>query len=337
MTASEDPRTGPMVVDVQHHFVPFELVERRGFGAGERRNLIEGGVPKLTLHNRLYDLDLQLRDMDAAGIDVAVLSCNLGWDAPLDDCRLINDRAAELQRRHRERFLGLAHAPILEPAGLAEIERAVQDLGLRGATITSQVNGLPLDADALVPFYRLASARGLPVFVHPAQLPAGYPFCGDYDLARILGRELDLQLAVTRVIAGRVLEEFPELVLVFAHFGGGIAAVKERLVAKAGRFGTLRRPFAESFDRLYFDTAGFEGGPGAFRCALETIRPDRLVFATDYPQDFTGATTQTGKGVAGIRDYAALIRDAGLPPETAEGILGGTAARLLRRVRGVAR
>jgi aminocarboxymuconate-semialdehyde decarboxylase len=323
------PTRAPMIVDFQHHVVPFELVERRGFAPGERRNLIEGGVPKLTLHERLYDIDLQLREMDEAGIDLAVLTCNLGWDAPLEDCRLINDRIAEIQRRHPARFVGLAHAPVLEPAGLEEIERAVGDLGLRGATITSQVNGLPLDAPALAPFYRRAGALDLAVFVHPAQLPQGYAFCGDYDLARILGRELDLQLAVTRVIAGRVLEEFPALTFVFAHFGGGIAAIKERLIAKSGRFGTLRRPFEESFDRLYFDTAGFEGGAGAFRCALEGIRPDRLVFATDYPQDFTGATTQTGRGVAGIREYAGWIRTTA-PGETADAILGGTAARLLR-------
>jgi len=68
-----------MLVDFQHHFVPLELVTRRGFTPGERRNLVEGGIPKLTLHEKLYDMDGQIRDMDLAGIDLAVLSCNLGW------------------------------------------------------------------------------------------------------------------------------------------------------------------------------------------------------------------------------------------------------------------
>ena len=323
-------RGGPTVVDFQHHFVPAELAARKGLVPGERRNLIEGGIAKFTLHDKLYDLDGQLRDMDLAGIDVAVLTCNLGWDATLEECRLINEQAADLQARYPGRFVGLAHAPVLEEAGLEELERATGELNLRGATIASQVGGLPLDAPALAPFYRKASALQLPIFVHPAQLPAGYPFCRDYDLARIIGREVDLQVAVTRVIAGRVLEEFPALTFVFAHFGGGIAAVKERLVAKSGRFGTLRRPFEDSFGRLYFDTAGFEGGPAALRCGLEGIRPERLVFATDYPQDFTGATTQTGRGVEAIRAYIDLIRGLPLSDGAAEGILGGTAARLLR-------
>ncbi len=318
-----------MIVDFQHHFVPLDVAARRGFAPGERRNLVEGGIPKFTLHDKLYDVDGQLRDMDLAGIDLAVLSCNLGWDAPLEDCRLINDRLAEIQHRYPDRFVGLAHAPVLEAAGLEEIERAAKELGLPGATIASQVNGLPLDAPQLVPFYRTACALDLAVFVHPAMLPAGYTLFQDYDLARIIGREVDLQVAVTRVIAGRVMEEFPTLKLVFGHFGGGIAAVKERLAAKAGRFGTLRRPFEESFDRLYFDLAGFEGGPVALRCALAGIRPDRLVFATDYPQDFTGATTQTGKGVEGIREYVGLVRSLGLPDGATQAILGETARRLL--------
>jgi predicted TIM-barrel fold metal-dependent hydrolase len=286
-------------------------------------------VPKFTLHDRLYDIDAQLRDMDLAGVDVAVLTCNLGWDAPLEDCVLINDHLAEIHARHPRRFVGLAHAPVLEDAGLREIERATFELGLRGATVASQVNGLPLDSSRLGPFYRQVCELNLPVFVHPAMLPVGYAYLGEYDLARILGREIDLQLAASRLIAGRVLEEFPTLKIVLSHFGGGIAATKERLLAKAHRFGTLRRPFGESFDRLYFDMAGFEGGPNALRCALTGIRPERLVFATDYPQDFTGATTHTGIGPEGIREYIRFVRGLPLPEGAAEAMLGATAAGLL--------
>jgi predicted TIM-barrel fold metal-dependent hydrolase len=319
-----------MILDFQHHFVPYELAERRGFAAGERRDMVQGGVATFTLHSKLYDVEEHLRDMDLAGIDVAVLSCNLGWDAPLDDCRLINDRFAEIQRRHPRRFVGLAHLPVLEEAGLRELDRAVGELGLRGVAIASQVEGLPLDSPRLRPFYAMASALDLPVFVHPAMALRGYAFLQEYDLARIIGREFDLQLAATRLIAGGVLEAFPGLKVVIAHFGGGIAAVKERLQAKAGRFGTLRRPFDEYFDRLYFDMAGFEGGPNALACALTGIRPERLVFATDYPQDFTGATTQTGKGVADILGYIGLIRGLALPDAARAAMLGGTAAALLR-------
>jgi predicted TIM-barrel fold metal-dependent hydrolase len=318
-----------MIIDYQHHFLPLAIAERKGFRAGQKGNLTEGGIAKLTVHPRLYDMEQQLREMDQVGVDVSVLSCNLGWDGTLEDCREINDAGAELQRKYPSRFAALAHAPVLEAAGLAEIKRSVEELGLRGATIASQVNGLCLDAAELHPFYKMMCELDLAVFVHPAMLPQGYSTFREYDLARIIGREMDLQVQIARVIAGRIMEEFPDLKLIFSHFGGGIAAVKERLAAKSGRFGTLTRPFEESFDRLYFDTAGFEGGPIALRCAVAGIRADRLVFATDYPQDFTGATTQTGKTFLDIREYINEIRRLDLPAGGADAILGGTAANLL--------
>jgi len=319
-----------MVIDFHHHFTPLELVTRHGFKPGEQGVLMEGGVPKFTIHERLYNMEMQLQDMDVAGVDLSVLTCNLGWDAPLADCRMINDKAAELQQRKPEHFAGLAHGPVLEQAGLEEMQRAVKQLKLRGVTISSQVNGLTLDAKELWPLYRMACDLDTVVFVHPVMVVAGYSHFQDYDLGRIIGREVDLQVAVSRVIAGRVMEEFPALKIVFSHFGGGIAATKERLRAKAGRFGTLTRPFDESFDRIYFDLSGFEGGPVALRAALEGIRHDRLVFATDYPQDFTGATTQSGKGVPDIAKYIDLVRTSGIPRESVDAILGDTAARLLK-------
>jgi len=170
----------------------------------------------------------------------------------------------------------------------------------------------------------------VPIFVHPALVPAGYDLAKDYDLARILGRELDLALTTTRIIAGGVLDRYPGLNFVIGHFGGGISSSKDRLVAKAYRFGTLQRPFEDYFDMLYFDLVGFEGGLTALRCALLGIRFDRLVFATDYPQDFTDVSTDTGRGMGSIRSYMDEVKGLDLKEEVKEGILGATAAHLLK-------
>jgi aminocarboxymuconate-semialdehyde decarboxylase len=320
-----------MVIDFQHHLVPINLAKKLGLYSEKISPSREGGIAKLTMHAKLYDPEAQLRDMDEAGLDVAVLSCVVGWDAPLEDCRVINDEFAALQRKYPGRFAGLAHAPVLEgKMALAELDRSIRELGLRGVTITSQVDGLSLDAPQLYDFYSKVSELDVPIFVHPALIPKGYDLVKDYDLARILGRELDLAVAATRLVAGGVLERFPALKFVIGHFGGGISAIKERLVAKGYRFGTLKRPFEEYFDLLYFDMAGFEGGLGALRCGLLGIKPERLVFATDYPQDFTGACTDTGKGGEAIRDYIRAVKSLDLEEEIKDGILGSTAARLLK-------
>lgn len=320
-----------MVVDFQHHFVPAELARSKGLYSDKVAFAKEGGIPRITMHAKLYDAEAQLRDMDEAGVDLSVLSSHLGWEGSLEDCQSINDSFAELQRRYPGRFAGLAHAPMLEgKSALVEIDRAISELGLHGVTMTSQVKGVPLDCPELYGLYEHLSRLDVPIFVHPALVPKGYELLTDYDLARILAREIDLAVATTRIIAGGVLDRFPDLNFVIGHFGGGIASIKDRLVAKGYRFGTLKRPFEDYFDRIYFDLSGFEGGLTALRCGLEGIRPERLVFATDYPQDFTGVSTDSGKDMRAIREYISAVKSLDLSEEIKEGILGKTAAHLLK-------
>jgi aminocarboxymuconate-semialdehyde decarboxylase len=321
-----------MVIDFQHHYIPVQLAKKRGLYSETGVTMLEeGGLRATTMHQRLYDLDLQLDDMAQAGVDLSVLSCLLGWSAPLDECRFINDDLAAIQKKYPRRFVGLAQAPILEgKIALDELRRAIGDLGLHGVTITSQVNGFSLDSPKLYDFYETVCALEVPVFVHPALVPTGYKHLEDYDLPRVLGREVDLTVATTRLIAGGIFDRFPAINIVMAHFGGGIAAVKDRLVGKGYRFGTLKKSFDEYYDMVYFDMAGFEGGMAALNCALQGIRPERLVFASDYPQDFTGVNTDTGKGMKELKNYIETIRNLPLDQKSKEKILGDTAAALLK-------
>jgi predicted TIM-barrel fold metal-dependent hydrolase len=319
-----------MVIDFEHHYIPVELARRLGINTERRTIVEEDGVPKANVHSQLFDLNTQIQDMDRAGIDVAVQTCILGWDTTLENCRLLNDCAAEIQKEYNGRFVGLAHVPPFEGApALLELERAVGDLHLKGATISSQVGGLSLDAPEFRPFYDAATQLRIPIFIHPALAPKGYELLKDYQLSVILTREFDLGVAVTRLIAGSVLERYPDLVFVISHFGGGLAGYKERIARSSYRF-KLPRSFGDYFDRLYFDMAGFEGSPIALRCAMEGIRPDRMVFATDYPQNFKNDDPKMGKNVDGIRDYIRDIQSLPLDAKVKSDMLGGTAARLLK-------
>ena len=228
-----------MVIDFEHHYVPMELARRMGINTEIRTIVEEDGVPKANVHGHLFNLDAQIQDMDRAGIDVAVQTCILGWDTTLENCRLLNDSAAKIQREYRGRFVGLAHIPPLEgePA-LKELERAVGDLELKGVTISSQARGLSLDAEEFRPFYDVVTRLQIPIFVHPALAPKGYDLLNGYQLSVILTREFDLGVAVTRLIAGGVLERYPELSLVISHFGGGLAGYKRESRA---------RPIASSY------------------------------------------------------------------------------------------
>jgi predicted TIM-barrel fold metal-dependent hydrolase len=319
-----------VIVDFQHHYVPYELATRHGVAGRGRVEVRDGAAPKVTLHEKLYDLDTQLADMDQMGIDVAVLSCFIAWDASPEDCHFVNQKMAEAQSRSK-RFAGLAHIPAHDgKAAVKELKHAISELGLRGLAVTSQIMGKTLDAREFFPIYEAAAELNVPVWVHPAMSPKGYTLAEDHDLGRILIREFDLCLASVRLIAGGVLETFPSLKFVIAHFGGGIAAIKERLLKRAHRFDRpLKKPFPELFDSLYFDMAGFEGGELALDAALAGISPERLVFATDYPQDFTGVSTLPGVRTPTVPEYIGTVRKK-LPPAVAEKVLGGTASELLK-------
>jgi predicted TIM-barrel fold metal-dependent hydrolase len=316
-----------MIIDFEHHYIPAELGRRLGMDPTKKEGV---RTRDAMVHSQLFDLDAQILDMDRVGIDVAVQSCILGWDTTLENCRLINDCTARLQRDYPARFVGLAHAPVLDgEAGLSELDRAVSKLGLQGVTISSQVNGLSLDAKEFTPLYELMNRLGVPIFVHPALSPKGYSLMQDYMLPVILTREFDLGVAVTRLIAGGVVERYPDLQFVFAHFGGGLAGYKERISRSSYRF-KLPKSFDDYFDRLYFDMAGFEGSQIALRCALDVIKPERMVFATDYPQNFNNSDPKQGKSVDGVREYIDDIRRLPLDETVKAGMLGGTAARLLK-------
>jgi aminocarboxymuconate-semialdehyde decarboxylase len=317
-----------MIIDFEHHYIPVELGRRLGVDP-TRKEAVK--TRDATVHAQLFNIEAQIADMDRVGIDVAVQSCILGWDTTLENCQLINDCTAKLQKDFPRRFVGLAHAPVLDSEGLRELERAVKQLGLKGITISSQVNGLSLDAKELISFYELIKRLNVPIFVHPALAPKGYSLLLDYQLPVILTREFDLGVAVTRLIAGGVIERYPDLQFVFAHFGGGLAGYKERIARSSYRF-KLPKSFEEYFDRLYFDMAGFEGSPIALRCALEGIHPERLVFATDYPQNFNNSNPRQGKNVDGVSEYINEIRALPLDTKVKDDMLGKTAARLLKLV-----
>jgi predicted TIM-barrel fold metal-dependent hydrolase len=147
-----------------------------------------------------------------------------------------------------------------------------------------------------------------------------------YDLYRSVGRELDLIVATTRMILSGVLDDFPDLKFVISHKGGGIAALKERInywFGSPGAPGTRHcMRFDEYFDKLYFNLAGHHGGMNSVKCALTTISPTRLIFGTDYPQEFSEDPMK-------IKTYIENIKKLDIDEESKELMLGKNASRLL--------
>src|SRR5262249_34175450 len=196
-TATEGPR--PMIVDFQHHFTPRELMPK-DLGRRKLVSYDEHGAPSFILHWMLFDLDEHIRMMDEAGIDVAFLTSAAGMCADLDKSRLCNETAKRAERDYPGRFIGAAHAnPLGGAAALRELARCKHELGFPGVVITSETNGLYLDATEFEPFWTECAKLGLFVFVHPAlKLNQTQQFDG-YDMARSVGREFSLVMATIRL------------------------------------------------------------------------------------------------------------------------------------------
>jgi len=320
-----------MIIDWEHHYLPEKLWIRKGGKKGERTIFYEHGNPRGTLHPELYDVDEHLRIMDAAGIDMAVLSMAVSNDdtnIAMEECKVWDDSVAELTKRYPKRFVGLAPIPPLGgEKALVELERAISSLGLKGVVIRSQANGYSMDYKELYPFYERVSKLNVPIFIHPSGVQLGFDILkAPYDLFRSIGRELDLMVATTRIILSGVLEDFPNLQFVISHKGGGIAALKERIdywFGSPGAPGTRTRlPFEEYLKKIHFNLAGHHGGMNSVKCALTTIHPSRLVFGTDYPQEFNEDPMK-------IKTYVEDIKKLEMDEKNKELMLGGNAKRLL--------
>ncbi len=323
-----------MIIDWQHHWYPKKYyTDKGGVEGAYSRGIAPDGKTAVYLYDAFHQIDKHLVIMDAAGIDVAVLS---GSHDSLAETIYWNDQCAGLLRDYPRRFVALTRfSPSWGEAGLQEIDRSVQELGFRGVVLRVQSDDhIHLDSPAFKPFYEKMTKLNLPIFVHVST--SGHGFEGakaPWESNITLIREFDLATGTARLVLGGILEEFPELKFVMAHMGGGIAAIWERVERYVNYWGPkfwgwdckkppISKPLDHYFSKIYFDMAGFEGGMKSVKCALTTISPERLVFATDYPPNFVD-------DAAGIRNYIDNIMKLDLDKEAKEGILGSNAARLL--------
>ncbi len=324
-----------MIIDFEHHLFMQEELQKGNSKSGKiyERYWDQSGRIGFRIYEEASHVDRYLQFMDEAGIDVAVLTTNR--ISGLEQTRRWNDFCAKVVRENPKRFVGFACIPPLggKPA-FEELERAIQELGLKGVHIFTHSDGRMLDSRELWPFYEKVSELRIPIDVHVTLNPDGFDaLYSPYPLHHVMARELDMCATTLRICLGGVLEDFPALVFIMNHFGGGVSAILERLDAYMSHVGPGRpdfyfqkrlisKPWREYFDKLYFNMAGREGGMDAVRCALTNISPRKLLFATDWPFDFDYRPQD-------VRQYVNEVRRLDLPEDEIQAMLGSTGAKLL--------
>jgi aminocarboxymuconate-semialdehyde decarboxylase len=311
LLAQEAPKAAPELKDV---------------GASGGTLEIGGKVVQKPLPREIWDLDMRLRDMDANGVDVQVLSTVVftfyyGHEPALARaCAAIqNEQIAAVVRQKPERFCGLGTVPMQAPEMAAdELRGAMTKLGLHGAMIGTHINGRNLDDPTLEPFWAAAEDLGALIFIHP--MPgAAADRLGGYYLRNLVGLPFETTISAICLVFGGVLERHPKLKVLLSHGGGFVPY-------QAGRFQhgwqvrpearkTLHTSPSESIGRLYYDT--ILHSKTALEYLITTAGADHVLLGSDYPFDM------------GNLDCVARVRALSVDPNDKDRILGRNATGIL--------
>lgn len=327
-----------MRIDFHTHFIPerFPVMAERYGGEGWPTLLHRGpcsadiyhvGKHYRSIDYRSWDPERRIKDMDAEGVDIQVLSpipVTFAYRFPptavLELSRYQNDEIAKVVRGAPERFMGLGTVPLQDPELAAkEVRRVVCELGLAGVEIGTTVDGRNLDDPMLRLFWETCSQVGAAVFVHPAAVLAPER-TSKYRMVYSVGYTTETGIAAASIVMSGLLDRYPRLRICFAHGGGTFPWLLPRLdqtwsVFDDVRVMTPRKP-SETARLLTYDTLTYD--VNNVRFLIERVGVERLVMGTDYPFPLR----EEPPGV--VVDAVDTIR-----PEEREAILGGNALRFL--------
>jgi aminocarboxymuconate-semialdehyde decarboxylase len=317
----------PVVIDVHSHIVVPELLafarsnslfaQAAPHAGGRADGLAE------PLYQRMSDNKLRLKDMDAMGIDMQVISPSILQQCvyfadpgkALEMERLGNDRVAESVAEHPDRLIGLGSVP-MQDAKLAaqELERCVRTLGLKGVIIGSLVNGRELGEEQFRPFWAKAEALGATVFIHPAGSPDQR--MRKHRLLITLGQPLEEAFAMLSLVYEGIMDAYPKVKILVAHGGGFVPFYAGRFdnAYRNGHRMQMKGDVSSYLRRFYYDTVIFN--PDMLDYLATKVPANRIMLATDYP-------FAEKKPVEFVRRATRLSR------KDQDGILGVNAAKLL--------
>jgi 2,3-dihydroxybenzoate decarboxylase len=248
--------------------------------------------------------ELRLGHMDAAGIDHAILALTspgtqaLGAGEAREIAAIANDRLAAACRAHPSRFSALAAVGFEDaPSAVAELDRAVGTLGLKGLICNSHINGAYLDEPRFYPILEAVEALGVPLYLHP-NTPSNRMIAPMVEAGidgAIYGFAVETSMHLLRIITAGVLDRFPALKIVVGHLGEALPYWFYRLdYMHAGQVASNRyeaiKPLqltpSEYFHRnIWLTTSGMPWAP-TIMYAREVMGPDRVMYAMDYPYEY---------------------------------------------------
>ncbi|MEM7033375.1 MAG: amidohydrolase family protein [Chloroflexota bacterium] len=293
-------------LDIHCHFFPEAYLEEARkadnpfhasltHGPDGRERLVCAGSFDHPLTPDFHDAERMIQDLDARKLSMAAISSappTLSYWADAasatDLAQRMNNSTAQRVTAYPDRFIGLATVPLQDiPASIKEAKRAINELGLAGFQIGSNVGGTNLNDSRFFPFFETVAELDVPLFVHP-YIPAGEERMQDFYLHNLVGMVAETGLAIASVVYAGILEKLPNLKLCFAHAGGIYPYIIGRQdhgykVREVECKAAIPHPPSHYFPMLYFDSITFH--PQALRYLIDLVGSDRIIIGSDYPFD----------------------------------------------------
>ena len=268
---------------------------RREQDARGRQYAVVGGSRSQLPPKARWTPEERLANMDSMGVDVHVVSPYSGfYNYELDTAIAVatskdsNDEIYQMIKAWPDRFAGLATLPMQDVrAAIAELERAVVQLGFKGAMINDQVNERTLDEPEFLPFWKAAEQLGALILFHQAGDTIVSSRIRRYHLPNTIGNLADRAVTFASLVFGGVMDACPDLKICLAHGGGytcyGIGRMDRGWQVRPEARVNISQPPSTYLRRFYYDCIVYT--EAALRFLIDTVGVDRVVFGTDWPYD----------------------------------------------------
>ncbi|MFI5227761.1 MAG: amidohydrolase family protein [Gemmatimonadales bacterium] len=288
-----------MLIDVHNHYYPPAYLDALQAGDSTVELTIDAeGNPCLHYPGDFNvavrghrDIDFRQNELERERVDTQIITFTTPGthveppERAVRFARLVNDAFATVVRERSPRFASLATLPLCDPAAsVAELTRAMTTLGMPGAMVFSNVNGVALADARYEPLWAEANRLNAIIHIHPTD-PVGVEAMTDYWLMPLVGFLFDTTLAAAKLVFSGVPERYPNIKWVLSHLGGAIPYLCERLdrgwEAFADCRADIKRKPSEYLRNFYYDTVNFD--PMAVRLAVDFAGADHVLAASDYP------------------------------------------------------
>jgi len=324
------------VIDVHTHMLNhayLALLRKHGGGyrvkkvAGGQTGIVKDGAPFMTLMPGMFDYETRLRAMDAARVDLAIVtltSPNVYWGSPsvsLKASELVNNDMAVQQKRYPDRIRFMCSLPWQHAKlALAELKRACDELGAVGVMVLANIDGASLTNKVFSSIWKEIDRRGLPVLVHPSAPPGTKHLdVMKYNLIASTGFMFDTTLAVSRMIFDGFFDRYPKLKIIASHGGGTLPYIAGRLDICHANMPACREKISAKpssyLKRIFYDSVVFQ--QESLELAIKVGGEDNVLYGSDYPHNIGDM-----KGC--------LARVDALPDQTRDKVRGGNAMRIFR-------